>query len=596
MDDDLQIAQAAAEAGAEVARAGFLADLEVEYKGDVDPVTQVDHAAEAAIIEVLREHRPDDAILAEESGSSGSGGRRWIVDPIDGTVNFVHGIPHFAVSVGLWEGDVPLAGVVIDVMRDEVFAARAGGGAFMNGTPLRVSEIVDIGGAVVAHGFPYDRQVRSRELGMVVGELLAVCQGVRRAGSAALDMAWVAAGRHEGYFESDLAPWDVAAALLLVEEAGGTVTGLDGTPSLLTRGPYVASNRHIHGALLDTLRGAAITLVGTDPVGTAGTVTDERVARFWSRWPAIRTAVEADLAAGAYGAGTEQLTDAIDAIHPELEWELSGGQTAANALCVTSGNSALRPVSQRWRDAAPPADDMWEYHPARIAVGSERFELADMRIDPADARIAVERDDDAEQLTVTVSHPEFRGLDDTLRFQAAFRMIDDLIGEDATERWIGSVDVTDVDMAWAGPISGLPSLVDEIADSATGSRWVVFEDEDTRAGHAEVEVNLAIKRLDFIHFTDYLAVSISYDDPKGGGVPDPSAGRRLEELESELGNTLGDRGVQFARGLFPGVMVVHFFIHPDAIELVDTWAAGHDDVYDVEVTGDPSWDALNEVV
>ena len=244
--DDLHIAIQAAQAGGEVVRRFFGAAPSIEYKGKFDPVTAVDHASEEAILAVIRAHRPDDAILAEEAGGTAGDGRTWIIDPLDATVNFIHGIPHVSVSIGLYDGMTAVVGVVYDPLRDELFTAANGEGARLNGHVISVSSEDNLERSVIATGFPYDHDVKAEGLAVVVREVLRNVNGLRRFGSAALDFAWVAAGRYEGYWELGIAPWDGAAGHLLVREAGGTVTdpiGRDSTPFM---GLVVASNGAIH--------------------------------------------------------------------------------------------------------------------------------------------------------------------------------------------------------------------------------------------------------------------------------------------------------------------------------------------------------------
>ena len=247
--DDLDIAVAAARAGGAVVRDGFDRGVTPQYKRRFDPVTETDHASEAVVLAVISEHRPDDAILAEESGGTGPVGRLWIVDPLDGTVNFVHGIPQVAVSVALWDGDRPLVGVIYDPLRDECFSASADGGAYLNQHPISVSPIESLDRSVAATGFPYDHGDFADEYARVVGAVLASVNGIRRFGSAALDLAWVAAGRYEAYWELGLAPWDQAAGILIVREAGGRVTNLFGVDSVPTTPLVLATNGSVHDGL-----------------------------------------------------------------------------------------------------------------------------------------------------------------------------------------------------------------------------------------------------------------------------------------------------------------------------------------------------------
>ena len=248
--DDLTLAINAAERGAALVRSYFGRTPEAELKRRNDPVTVADRESEEVILELIRMERPDDAIVAEESGGSARVGRRWLIDPLDGTVNFVHGIPHVSVAVGLYDGDVPLAAAIADPLRMEVFAAAAGEGATLNGSPMEVSRTDRLDQSVVVTGFPYDHHEHPDAYAAAVAAALAHVNGLRRLGSAALDLAWVAAGRFDAYWEYDLAPWDIAAGTLLVREAGGVVTDVGGHPAVPEGRHVVAGNPTLHGPLL----------------------------------------------------------------------------------------------------------------------------------------------------------------------------------------------------------------------------------------------------------------------------------------------------------------------------------------------------------
>jgi myo-inositol-1(or 4)-monophosphatase len=246
----MEAAIEAARAAADVVRADFDSVHEVRLKGDVDPVTATDLRAENAIRETLAHLFPADEILGEEAGGVGwENGRVWVVDPLDGTISFMHGMPHVAVSVALWVDGEPTVGVVVDVLRDEVFTARAGHGACLNNEPMQVSPVPDLIDSVVATGFPYDRRRHADAYASVLGKVLAEVQGVRRMGSAALDLAWVACGRYDAYWEYGLAPWDAAAGALLVTEAGGRLSDHAGADHRLDSPTLVASNGQVHERL-----------------------------------------------------------------------------------------------------------------------------------------------------------------------------------------------------------------------------------------------------------------------------------------------------------------------------------------------------------
>jgi myo-inositol-1(or 4)-monophosphatase len=249
VDDDLRLALECARRAAVVVSSAS-DPTAARFKGVVDPVTETDRAAEAAIRELLGTERPSDAILGEEEGGADwRSGRVWILDPLDGTVNFIHRVPHVAVSVALWEDGQPSVGVVHDVSRDEVFAAVRGRGATLGGRPIAVSDTVDLGRGLVATGFPYDRRSQADELAATVGRVLKEVQGIRRFGSAALDLCWVAAGRYDAYWEYRLAPWDTAAGELILAEAGGTVTDLTGARYRPDAAGILVSNGHLHERL-----------------------------------------------------------------------------------------------------------------------------------------------------------------------------------------------------------------------------------------------------------------------------------------------------------------------------------------------------------
>jgi myo-inositol-1(or 4)-monophosphatase len=231
-------------------------ERQIAFKGGpTNLVTEMDARAEALITGRLHDRFPADAILAEESGASaGVSGRRWIVDPLDGTTNYAHGLPIFAVSIALEvEGRVTL-GVVYDPNHDELFVAERGRGAVLGDRPLRVSTTATLDESLLATGFPYNARETSDNNLREFGAFSLRARGVRRMGSAVLYFAYVAAGRMDGYWELRLGAWDVAAGALLVEEAGGQLTNLTGGPLDLAAPAVVASNGRIHDAMLDVLR------------------------------------------------------------------------------------------------------------------------------------------------------------------------------------------------------------------------------------------------------------------------------------------------------------------------------------------------------
>jgi myo-inositol-1(or 4)-monophosphatase len=239
-DADLALAERAARLAGELllARAGGPARGLATKSSLTDPVSDADREAEAAIRELLAAERPDDGLVAEEgSRASGSSGRRWLVDPLDGTVNFLYGIPAWCVSVALLDDEGPAVGVVHDPTRAETFRAVRGEGTELEGRPVRLRAEPELARALVATGFGYSAERRALQAQVLVRALPRV-RDIRRAGAAALDLAWLAAGRLDGYWERGLNAWDWAAGRLLVTEAGGAVAELDGDPpGLVAAGP-----------------------------------------------------------------------------------------------------------------------------------------------------------------------------------------------------------------------------------------------------------------------------------------------------------------------------------------------------------------------
>ena len=261
IDSALAVALAGAREAAGVIEQSMpgLGKLEWIEKAASDFVTEVDRAAESVILRTISREFPDAIILGEElspNADANSDTLTFVVDPLDGTTNFLHGFPHYAVSIGVLYGSELVAGVVHNVPRGDVFAASIGRGTTLNGQTVRVSSIDSTSKALIGTGFPFKNP---ELLATYAGQFVAVSRetaGIRRAGSAALDLADVACGRFDGFWELVLAPWDVAAGILLVREAGGVVTDMSGASARIAHGAYVAGNTSIHPWLLATVQSA----------------------------------------------------------------------------------------------------------------------------------------------------------------------------------------------------------------------------------------------------------------------------------------------------------------------------------------------------
>jgi myo-inositol-1(or 4)-monophosphatase len=247
----------AKEAG-KLVRKGYHASKTVTHKGVVDLVTEYDVRTEELIVRRLKEHFPEYALVGEETGqSSGSRERVIYIDPIDGTTNFIHGIPHLGISLGVWEQGRPVMAVVYNPILNELFWAEAGKGAYCNGEPLRVSTRGELQQSLIATGFPYAKVEQGAEYRWVIDvltSLLPHIRDIRRLGAAAIDLCYLAQGRTDAFYEIDLKPWDVSAGVLIVQEAGGHVTNLAGEPHDLADKGNVPSTGRIHGQLLEHMR------------------------------------------------------------------------------------------------------------------------------------------------------------------------------------------------------------------------------------------------------------------------------------------------------------------------------------------------------
>jgi len=249
--------ETAREAG-QILLENFGRKIDIFKKGDINLVTEADLASEAHIIEKIKSYYPKHAILAEESGESvifidGESRWKWIIDPLDGTTNYAHGYPCFCVTIALEHEGKIVVGVTFDPTRSELFCAERGSGASLNGRKIRVSETEKLSESLIVTGFPYNFSEKEN-FAQHLTDFLLHSRGVRRDGSAAIDMAYVACGRFDGFWEEGLNPWDVAAGVLLIEEAGGQISYYDGSPFSVYSPPICASNGLIHSEMLGVLK------------------------------------------------------------------------------------------------------------------------------------------------------------------------------------------------------------------------------------------------------------------------------------------------------------------------------------------------------
>jgi myo-inositol-1(or 4)-monophosphatase len=253
----MSIAKSAANAAGKILmeNLGKLSRSDIDAKGANDFVTRVDRESERSIIDILKNHTPDFDILTEETPPEDSHARcRWIIDPLDGTTNYIHGFPCFAVSIALEEERRMVLGVVLDPLREELFVTEKGKGALLNGCSITVTKRKELGECFLATGFPFREHTRIDPYLSVFREMFLRTSGVRRAGSAVLDLAYTACGRFDGFWEMGLSPWDVAAGSLLIQEAGGSVTDWDGGDDYLFGRTIVGSNGLIHRAMVATIQ------------------------------------------------------------------------------------------------------------------------------------------------------------------------------------------------------------------------------------------------------------------------------------------------------------------------------------------------------
>ena len=317
-------------------------------------------------------------------------------------------------------------------------------------------------------------------------------------------------------------------------------------------------------------------------------MSQEAITAFWGAWPALRVLLEKELLEGRHGEAAEELTDLADAIDPALEWDLVPGRSAAHALCLSpAADPGLRSVTERWYREGPSADPVWEYHPARIAIDPALVTVDDIGIHPFDVTVVVESDPATEELHLTVGHPDFGRMDEALQLLVVFRLLDDLLGEDGADFWVGSVDVVPHPLPWGIPFVDLAGEVDGQAETATGQQWEMMTKTDRDLGESQVFMNRALKRLHFLDMVDIVMVSIEtsgHDDSV------------VRKVERDLAATLQSGGVIFAHRIFDAFTVLYAYADPEVTEdvagLAERWRPA---VYDVSTDLDPGWDTYEDL-
>ena len=255
VSDILEIAEVIARQAGAVLMEGYGNVRHIQQKGVIDLVTEFDKRSEEIIISSIQQEFPVHAILAEESGHNKTISEyQWVIDPLDGTTNFAHGIPVFSVTIGLLRNNSPIVGVAYDPLRNEMFSAELGYGVTLNNQPIHVSFRADLGQAVISTGFPYDLRTNPRNNFAQFVQFQLRTRSVRHLGSAALDCAWTAMGRLDGYWEFGVNPWDIGAGALIVREAGGRVTSVEGDENFLSTDSILVSNGLLHEQMLRVLR------------------------------------------------------------------------------------------------------------------------------------------------------------------------------------------------------------------------------------------------------------------------------------------------------------------------------------------------------
>ncbi len=318
------------------------------------------------------------------------------------------------------------------------------------------------------------------------------------------------------------------------------------------------------------------------------------IADFWAWWRLHHARLAEACDRGRLGRLGDQLDDVIAALDPGLEWEIGTGGRPRSLVVSAAGDSRLRPLTERWARAAPPAADRWVFHPARVPVPLEPFRLGEVEIDPEAIRLTLTGDDVFEQVDVIVWHPRFDDLPEPLRLQIAFRVLDAALGEDSVERWIGIVDAVVEPPANGVPASALAREVAEFAAGFTGESFELVEDRDLDGRPELLTVNRAFKRIDHLFHDLYVEVDLPYLGDERTELPTDSELAELEGLEDEVDELLGDSAAFFARSTGGGRRRLHWYAVPDPrIEArLEDWRARHSEQpIAIWLELDPEWTA-----
>ena len=318
-------------------------------------------------------------------------------------------------------------------------------------------------------------------------------------------------------------------------------------------------------------------------------VAEQGIAMFWEGWPMLAPLLEEDLASGRHGQGSDILTKLAASVNPGLEWDVMPGREARNALCLSAAaDLGLRGLTERWLREAPPADENWEFHPARIPLPLEKITIGETEIDPEDAAVCITVDSRTETLEVIVCHSDFAGMDETLQLQAAFRMLDDLLGEDDAEKWLGSVETAPRPPGPSLPFPETAERAAELAAAATGEKWDIIPEYDGEDWINDLHINRALKRVEHLEMTALAVINMETPHPDRSG---PAA-----QLERELSGLLGERGKFFARAYYEDYTVLYAYLHPAAAAEIRETAARNSLVYQATVQPDETWNVYHQMM